>query len=697
MKEKAKRIEDRKGFTFVELEVTIVILVALAALVLPFYDKLNNHYQALERNNTAREIFLIAENRMTNLKAAGQTNAVYDAAYTSDVTNESNTEVWAISSDAYIYNDRTAAYLLVPDTSFQGREFLIGIREDTDTIQEVYFSKEELSTSLISDIMRGLYSGKAKETERVSAQIGYYSSNDASNRQQEYKVDFLPSPTLQVSDGQECKLLISANSSKYGGLSVNYEALIKKASATDDDGQNILTIGTGNLTINALAQEVCILDSLRPGQHFNELYASSGIRAGENVEIIVKLSCSEIYDNTVFVSSRSSMIVNPLFESVGDEEIPEVRIANGRHLQNLSYATSLRQIEVVVTDQIDWKETQTYYQDLSSGCLPFAPIVHEGIVSIAGNGKEIRNIFINDHESLNVGIFGNLKGSGSSVCANLMIADAMVSGGKETAGMLAGNVENFAFMNCQCYRSDHVICDTEEESQRIVAPDRGTVSSEASYVGGLVGRITGTGWISNCSASTVALGSTKAGCVGGLTGFCSVPVTLSYATSGARTDDGDSWYGGIQSGRFAGGLIGESNNACPDHCYVCGFVGLAGQAGGIIASGTGTVTNCISLMSYHEGYPVYGIGPAGGTDNSYRDGTAVFSEGIGTPVTLETFTRIQGSDTNWSLRNSTRSYSYLCEGLYPYCSVKGLTHFGDWPVEQQAEQETEQQAEYEEE
>ena len=202
--------------------------------------------------------------------------------------------------------------------------------------------------------------------------------------------------------------------------------------------------------------------------------------------------------------------------------------------------------------------------------------------------------------STDAGLFGSISVANSEI-KNLKLIDFTVSG-TATAGALIGSATNTTITNVVVHNSIDKTTGQEKLAKNI--------ESTSGITGGLIGSMN-SGTVMGCAAAVYVSGGTNAG---GLIGKAeSGTVTACY--SGGHTDgpdngtatyytDGKATYDEtseeltngiynvvVSEGGYAGGLIGNAGNADISSSYsTCSVKGTT--VGGLIGSGSGTVTAC---------------------------------------------------------------------------------------------------------
>jgi hypothetical protein len=243
-----------------------------------------------------------------------------------------------------------------------------------------------------------------------------------------------------------------------------------------------------------------------------------------------------------------------------------------------------------------------------------------------GAGYNISNLYINRPSEFNVGLFGYVSSSSSSI-KNVGIIDANVRGYRYVGALLGQGygtqVEN-SFSTGQVYAESYLggllgfLSGSINNSYSSVDVTR-TSSSTSSYLGGLVGYSGTDGIINNSYATGTVVGRDF---TGGFVGYNSGSyIYNSYATgdvSGRQRVGGfagqqipmgsDPYVGGqihncyatgnvtatVLYAKYTGGFIGNHYNGLTNNSYATGNVNGREEVGGFVGSAGGIIENAYS-------------------------------------------------------------------------------------------------------
>ncbi len=639
----------RSGFTLTEMLVTIGILAVLLAVAIPAIITVRGNLKMRELDDTAREIFLAAQNSLTARKAASVKLEM--GANGSDPFG--STEVHWLSSSPSGTEEGTGALLSAGaiEGVAAGNHYMICYDATTATVMQVYYSESSLS-ALEGQIKGFGYSGAEHKEERREKKIGYYDGEDIEGRE----VEPLVPPMVTIENGDELTVTVTVfNAPEYaaGGvkLTVTVEALDGSGRRSFDscpyDG------GTGEYSLT--------LDSLKTGKHFKDICGD--IAPGADIRVTATLSReADPSTGTAYLPASAYADTNSLFAGRAEGT---VYIAKPRHLQNLEPTVS-----GVNKVPGDYYAEQTASIDWATAPVElFQPIENGSLRGYDGQGNAIANLEIECGSTTykGVGLFGYAV---DATLERIRLVDPAVTKGNvgtntaEYAGALAGYLNRSAVSDCQVY-------DTA---------GRAEVNFEGQNVGGLIGRAQDS-TIKNSSASLPKIADSESSAsIGGLIGYAYGGVTIEqcYADTGWMDDSTKKWhpaYGLIGGSSVTGtanigSLIGSAGDGSVKDCYALGWFSweqsgteeVSGDAK-LVGSGSAAVSNSYSILQSAGGNRYYTYT----TDDGGKE--------IGSLSELSTFTWSTGES---ALGGTTPYHRNICDGNYPYPRLSAH-HYGDWP------------------
>ncbi len=655
----------RGGFTLTEMLTAVGILVVLLAVAIPAIITLRGNLKMRELDDTAREIFLAAQNSLTARKAAGTpTNLGEKDDNFADC-------YWLSSTD-------DGAKTLLPAGSIEGvaagNHYMICYNAKTATVLEVYYAEHSLDAGKIKNMdYSDHYTDPTHKTERRQEQIGYYNGGDLERGD---IVSLLP-PLLTITNGEKLTVTVTVSGDKaleYTNanimLTVTVEELDQNGAVVSENRKEFSQISPIN------GKRELTLDSLTEGR-FQDI--CKGITPGTNIRVTATLSgptTGTAGGTTTYLSASSaSAVTNSLYaDRAVVNERDTLRVACARHLQNLAPAVSGVPVEI----------TQNYYAEQTAEItwpsgLKFQPICNTALRAYNGNGNGIAGLNIDCSDAVQVtfehGSAGGDRGAGlfafveNAELTNIRLIDPVLTGsagGTGHVGALAGVLRKSTVSRCQVYATGSAA----------------GIDGTGQSVGGLIGLALDDYVISGSSASLPRIRSGSNGAyLGGLIGR--VKVNTGYTTgsvSGCYADTGwmggdkkwDEHYGIQGNSAWIGGLIGGTWNYAGVNqvtdCYALGWYsgGREGKSVGTLVGlpqGTYRISDCYSILQSGEGNRYY-----------------IDESSIRSLAELSAFRWSDGS-AGASVSGSTTAYHKdICRGDYPY-PMLDLHHYGDWPVQ----------------
>jgi prepilin-type N-terminal cleavage/methylation domain-containing protein/uncharacterized repeat protein (TIGR02543 family) len=573
MNEKIKRTFNRKGMTLVELLMVILILAILGSLVTVAALKHRRNLKLYEMDNTAKEIFVTAQNHLSVMKVEGllpDSDTVTDTAW--DLVYD-GTSVSVITGDGTAADDKAQEaweellpYGAIDETVRVDGSYIISFDPVNAIVRDVFYSDAYTFSStkdLVTSSGTVAYSDeltKAKDDEDTRKRfnntndvIGYYGGADADT----VSVESFHEPEITVINGDQLKVEVALNEADAERSDVGSAQLIvtignkKKVlagrfplTATIDKSGKKSTRTCTFILDDVTADGSSASDTLRFTDIFKQILGASDstYQLGEDISIqAVVLPENATLDETgtKIVSSGWSeeQTVNPLFAGIEDNT---ARISSFRHLINLQTlndygkdsGTSVQKLSVTSakqTSDIDWssfvEEGNVHNSDYS-----YAPLSLDNDFTYDGHYYRIANLKIgsadgttaDDSTLAAAGLFGSV--SHHLTLNNMVLDDFDVYG--TNAGALAGEVTDGGQLTVRA-----VLARTYDNSRRI----HGTENA-----GGLIGSIAGdagtdTSEISLSSASVYVEGGTNAG---GMIGYA-VNTTIKDCYTAGHTKDGE--------------------------------------------------------------------------------------------------------------------------------------------------------------
>ena len=715
----AKKTKYRKnqttnsGFTLVELLAVVAILLLVGLIAVFSLNKLRRTLRQHELDAKAQIIYVAAQNRLAELRAAGQetlcTNGldetgtiVHKMEYDGTHMDESSEKI-----DFYylLVNDtsdksQTAATALLPasavDQELWNGYWCIEFAPKTGSIYAVFYSESPLPNH---DDLNGYYRNfnyRLKDTA-----VGYY-GGDIAQTQDISK--FNPSITIENAE----KLIVTF----YCNNPVS-EKMTFKIDISDKDG------GTYTRTITNFAQldkynykYQWILDSLAAEKGIGDAGAArfsaqtgGDVSCGTPITITLTVSSANPSVDTV----STSRTTNGLFDDRADLSYGEntALVSCGRHLANLdsssgvsSTITSAVQISDISFSD-DPADPSDWYSLYTAKGVNFEPISNNYLTSYVGSPNisditsrhAINGLAVSS--SSPAGIFSNFSGE----ISNVTLVNANISS-TGAAGALVGRATgNLTLENCRVY-----LADSDLSGMKAASADKIPSRITGTHAGGLVGvyensstsnaQANGTLIIENSFAATT-INSTAA--AGGLVGHAAgaVSVSQSYADCyltapvtgglvGTTTGSGgltlsDSYAAGYQTATdsaagFAAGYLTKATNSYS----ACAYWGNPQAVYTTAKTSTSIVTDIKNVF-----YLTSGLDGKQHTDITGTIGGRSYAD----MIAAQFLTDLGSTAFTAASADTTHPYNLLGQGLstYSYPRLVNLSHYGDWQAEFETE------------
>lgn len=713
MKFKARE-KRNSGFTLVEMLAVTAIVVILLAIGMVAVVHYVRWLRITELDNSAREIYLAAENRAVLLSAGGRLDKLVEKANGKTIAlpaEERGATPLAAGGAAqqsaqarYIYYDSAAgggedvlAELLPQgtiDPALRGGCFYVvyEIKKDEDGTQSGLGSVTDVFYAEESDPWKNegfetfyqQWKGSSRQRRLDEKKMfGYYGGAAAENG----GANSLKAPLLEVINGEE--LIVRLTYSRpageartaevtlyYDGCRVRLDELPRGKWWTEETKQDVFQ----NTVTHTCTW---VLDTLKEnGPRFRDLFDA-------NLDAVTGNPGPMGGDFTVTARIRSTTVASPdvvsaprnsLFADGSGGETAYVE--NLRHLQNLDQNFS----------GVKGKKAAVQTGDIDCGAsmfigYEFVPIQNNELKSYCGShaaneGAEAAAHFIKglkvtaaSANGRNGGLFSTVP-SGMEFRDVCLINTSVKMGAGVSTGALAGVATNTTFTNCWVYWEGEAL-----EELKASIPETGLEDKHyqitGSSAGGLVGELNG-GMIKGCLAATLVKGTNTAG---GLVGLAEDTVTVerSYA---------DCY---LTAGTVAG-LVGATDGTVRfTNVYAAGFINNATvNAAGLCNKGKAvlgvavTAQNVYSAMNYkNTEITIIPLAEGvGHSDTAHRYYLNVDENGKSFKgMTEQAFLTSMGAGFEWK-QSDSHPYSLLTAlNAYPFPGLKDLPHYGDWNAE----------------
>lgn len=688
------------GFTMVELLTVIAILLLVGLIAVFSLSKLRRSLRQHELDARAEIIYVAAQNRMAELRAAGceglyskglsdGDNGVYAMAFDGTHMDESSRDV----EFCYLYvNDasdkRTGApAALLPDTAVDkdlwNGCWCIEYAPATGSIYAVFYSESPLPshTDLNGNYRNFNYRAR-------TASVGYY-GGDIAQTQDISKFN----PSISIENTEKLTVTFYSNNPSDD---TSAHPLTFSITISDQFGGSYTRTVTG---LQGGLQQLdsrnykyqWVLDDLTSSNKRFFAQTVGKVSCGTPITIKLTVSSTDPSIDTVFTTRTT----NGLFDDRTDLGYGEntALVAYGRHLANLSDTSHVNAAIITSAVQVDDisffddpADKTDWYSLYTANGVRFSPIYNKNLTSFSGihfTDDRYEQHIINGltvSSSSAAGLFSTFSGK----ISNAILVNSQITGG--VAGGLAARTDGaLTLENCRVYL-------TELSGLKAASADAVPARITGTTAGGLVGIADHSLTIQNSFASTIIKGSTAAaGLVGHAQG--AVSVSRSYADS-------------YLTAPTTGGLVGTTGSISGlslRDSYAAGYQVATDAAAGFVAGRLANAHSAYSACAF-PGTPqiIYTTAAEGTAANvssvfyltSGLDGRSIHSltgttQGLPyAQMSAASFlTALNSTAFTTASADTTVPYNLLSQGLstYSYPLLTGMNHYGDWQAEFEAE------------
>ena len=733
MKTRVKsHLKNKKGLTLMETLIAVAIVVILLGVAFIGIQGLVDRINQTKLDNVAQSMYVSAQNRIRELKASGEIDRLLTITSVADKPADWEDDPAADTVDysdlRYIYHIKDDPLASTPsdlvnfvfpkgsiDENVLNDHWVIELDPVTGYVYSAFYSEKRSSADFYinnDDTLDLNVEGDSsirfkdfRHSLKGKNKLGYYGGK--ANMPAYVGGDKI-NASLNVMNADILKAKMTAIlpiDSAIGTNDLAFTLTVKgKTSKNTVTLRPIVTLTLGATKVFSASVILDSLDDSNPlvSQHFKDTFGAitwepAGVEPrtgslipGEDLELSFTVTSN---DDSVLDVGPITRTVNSLFASLNPDDPTEAYIAYGRHLQNLDSdisglpagdVTAAKQIsDIDFNDESDSAlspEEQFLWMSIY-GEKKFTPINNPDLNKYSGYNHEtasdsfkILNMHIGTNEQ--AGLFGVFAGD---EIAGVTLVNEKIDGGTYVGGLVGATASDLTIKDCRLY--------VENFADGTYADNiflKGT-----SKIGGLVGRSTANNFltIKDSFASTIIEGE---GAIGGLIGSKtngSALIQDSYA---------DSYLIGGASTSKIGGLAGElPQGSSITGSYSAGFgmiksgvTGIASSAG-FAPSSISNVINSYSLFNSSESKAttIFSTLLSSTTVNNVYyfesgDTNLVNSEEynfISNAAAKAAFTGSNYSDDD----NEFDTYPYNQKaGLelvkYPYVSIIGLPHYGDW-------------------
>ena len=401
MKNKATR-NNMRGFSLMEMLVTVLILVILFALAMIPISKIQKNLRQTELDSRAEMIFSAVQNRMTRLQAAGQDSYYQPTGTTGvkklnmipkDADKDNNYEPTTL---AYVTSDdkdnpNSAASWIYPETEAEAElwdgSWVVEFDPSSGSVYAVFFSREDMKYT--PDGFNDLrYRDKRLEN---GAKVGYYGGDSVgavATESLDLTVDVINKDQLLVV--ASCKVNLRNKPQFYAVIKDESGNTVKEFEIKNDTNTGDTVKPEKDLCTATL-----VLDNLSTGKNlrFGQQERFNKLIPGENLTVTIRVKDE---NNNQIQGTSKTVTTNSLFAEVRDRTgglggaSRTAVIKYGRHLQNLDLENSglkeENKTEMVITAAVQERDIQFKSDESDSwGVLypkrNFVPLVNSQIKS----------------------------------------------------------------------------------------------------------------------------------------------------------------------------------------------------------------------------------------------------------------------------------------------------------------------------
>lgn len=388
IKNAAKRIRSKLGFTLMEVLVVIGIIGITAGIAIPSLISHHKSTELTKRNDYAKAIYMAAQENLNQMRASGELGMLIDAAKgipAQNIPADLQAQHTALNINKYYYSYSQGAGLtydlIVPnavDAGIRNQQVIIEYHPSAGIVYSVfYYEGEDIRELYNVASTNATIRDNTQETlrDRKNLGVGYYCAGSDGLEDQAFKVHYASASISYENDKEsiitvtipmkdkEQNITFFDEYTKYikgleldltvtGENSSSYTVTYVPAQPTGDDATaQYIEFKYDNSTFSVYVE--IPMDSLASGGGFtkkteNQDVTNSGnlIFAGDNVTVTADITFypDQTDDTIVMIESATIAGINPMFHSMTmDPKAAEgaakpyvLAISNSRHLQNLA-------------------------------------------------------------------------------------------------------------------------------------------------------------------------------------------------------------------------------------------------------------------------------------------------------------------------------------------------------------------------
>ena len=673
MSNKMSDKRSNRGFTMMEMLIAVAILVILMALGFIAVMNYQRSMKQLELDRTAQEIYVAAQNHLTQAEAEGilKQRRTDEARGNHEERNEMTYHYFFVTSEDGRLTSKsdTVLYDMLPafsleDTVRINGSYAIEYDLESATVTNVFYSDQsnlseyQFNQTQFSQQYGTFFGdpgliGSEHAKERLDGTstdgqiIGWFGGDDAKGLTKTR----LYAPKVEIINGDRLEVKVSFDARMISRMTQHTSPLmqvfVEGVTSGEDNRQLVnktsesplgetldIFMVTSTLEVKdgiGYRTKTYVLDDVtQEGQHFYDLWCKNGTRKlklGEDVTAQAKVSSNSTLANIAYspVSAPENSLYEKLERDADGNAVAGVK--SFRHLENLDpaisgFTTDLRKelgyqepIKAIQHDNLKWSDFKIAIDKNNSESVKIHPL--SGAASAAGTYLPVTNDKLVGYDGNNQYVDG---------------VKASVSGSAGLFGTLSAcsisNLELRNFTVSSTGDAAGALVGTlggASSVTNVIAKETDGATSRISGVGagGLIGSLAGSSTVNASAASVLVSASGPNGtAAGGLVGVAASGTAIRNSYAGGHTKDGfydpDNFnVTAIANGRdnsAAGGLVGASQGATIENCYATTSVSATNMAGGLVGIASGTISNCYAtgLVKGAEGFFGTFIGSASG-------------------------------------------------------------------------------------
>lgn len=696
-----RRRRGRQGFTLIEAAIVVLIIAITAALGIPALNELRINMEMAGLNNTAKQIYLVAQNRLIAMRSAGTLALNVTSGSLGAASIGTETLAFSAKEDpgGDVMEYIMPAASISPEVLDDGY-YVIVFDKAHGLVQEVYYAQQAIGRGGgVTDARLSALRGDAGQ--RRDERIGFYDGDGSFAA----SVERLARLRMDLVNGEQLLVRLTLPALPAGVDAGDLQIELSVENAADESQRIAWTLDCGSGSSFDSADPVNgvytkILDSL--DLPFRQVVADGAgnaqITPGANVKVSARLICPAgvVGSMTLLPSDLTTATTNSLFASAvrqstadGDTRMA-VNVAAGRHLENLALITD----PAAVLDGVGDRFTAAQTSDIDFGAggawaatypgREHTPVTNGSLEAYDGGRQKVTG--------LTKPLFDTFGGAASGYqIQNVLIESPAI---RADSGYYCGSLANTAY-------------GSEVSGCHVYGAAGSITSSVGSTTGGLIG------YASDCKVTYCSVSLPKITVSGGgVLPFAGGLIGQSWGRSGTQALI-SGCYANVEELNVAGGNVGMllGNNIAGTTIYNCYAVGAITGNARVACGMIGTHAVNSGGERFYDCYVLVNMEGV-----SARDKYVILVPSLTTPLTgaekLYYVPEISGASASTNIYSTAVTRAELASGLdaggaslfqgtsywqiggavaYPYHSALGDRypypainligeHWGDWPA-----------------